>query len=116
MVWLTWLWGNVRWEGCGVPWDRTIQECPICNELHGTTVHACLVHYGRWAPAFRNGWIASWGSSSTYAQLWWDKAPSHERMHTAKLRIPESFVTSIPLRDRRCLRERVAHHQYDMML
>ena len=37
MVWLT-------WEGCGAPWDKSIHECPICDELHGTTVHAHLIH------------------------------------------------------------------------
>ena len=40
MLWLQWLWGNVRWAGCGAPWEKARHLCELCNTSHETTVHA----------------------------------------------------------------------------
>ena len=29
--------GNVRWEPCGVPWEKKPTQCALCKKWHGTT-------------------------------------------------------------------------------
>ena len=38
VLWVTWLQGNVQWEGTGAPWEKVIQLCPVCyhTTAHGT--------------------------------------------------------------------------------
>ena len=43
MTWITWLWGNVHWQGTGAPWERGKEKCPLCGGTHGTTVHNHLI-------------------------------------------------------------------------
>ena len=28
MIWLRWVWGNVRWKGCAPPWGKKVSLCP----------------------------------------------------------------------------------------
>ena len=48
MLWLKRLWGQVRWDGTGAPWERAAPKCPLCPLHHGTTVHNRLIHRMRW--------------------------------------------------------------------
>ena len=58
MLCVEWLWGEIRWDGMGAPWDHTTPKCPL---HHGTTVHKHLIHCMRWKIAFRNMWLSTWG-------------------------------------------------------
>ena len=31
VTWITWLWGNVRWQGIGPPWEKGQAKCPPCG-------------------------------------------------------------------------------------
>ena len=61
MTWITWLWGNVRWQGTGAPWERGKEKCPLCRCIHGTTVHNRLIQCPVWEPEFKKLWTTSWG-------------------------------------------------------
>ena len=49
--WLQWLWGNVRWEGCGHPWSKDTAPCALCGTTHHTTVHDRLTQCPAWNSA-----------------------------------------------------------------
>ena len=59
MTWITWLWGNVRWQGTGAPWERCKKKCHLCGCTHGTTVHHRLIQCPVWEPEFRKMWTNS---------------------------------------------------------
>ena len=59
MVWITRLWGNARWEGCGPPWAKQQAPCPICGDTHQTSVHRRLIQCSTWSPDFRELWASS---------------------------------------------------------
>ena len=42
MLWLQWLWGHVRWMGCGAPWSKQRPPCNLCQNSHLETVHGKL--------------------------------------------------------------------------
>ena len=49
------------------------------------------------------------------AQSWLDQALPEDMDHISKLRIPQSFIDTVPRERLRKLRYRVAWHQYHMM-
>ena len=116
MIWIQWLWGNIRWEGCSAPWDKTPGLCHACGEQHLCTVHQRLIQCPTWNMAFLQLWTTTWAMWSGLAQHWLTGAPDEDKDSIARLRIPTSFVQSIPRKLRGELRERVAWHQYHMLL
>ena len=116
MLWLTWLWGNVRWEGCGPPWDKNPKQCALCGQWHGTTPHQRLARCAHWSPEFDKVWLQSWGAWEDIASRWLGTATAEERLHVCRLRIPESLIRSVPPGRMHELRYRVAWHQYHALL
>ena len=112
MLWVKWLWGQVRWDGTGTPWDHTNPKCPICPLHHGTTVHKRLIHCMRWKVAFRNMWLSTWGPWQDTVTEWWNRASAADLHHVSCLRIPQSPWEHIPRTMRVDLRECVAWHHY----
>ena len=112
MLWVKWLWGQVRWDGTGAPRDHTTPKCPICPLHHGTTVHKRLIHCMRWKVAFRNVWLSTWGPWQDTVTEWWNRASAADLHHVSCLRIPQSLWDHIPRTMRVDLREHVACHQY----
>ena len=58
--WLQWLWGNVRWEGCGHPWSKDTAPCALCGQTHRTTVHDRLTQCPTWNSPFLDLWLSTW--------------------------------------------------------
>ena len=116
MLWLRWLWGNVRWEGCAPPWEKTTSLCPLCNTYHGSTAQLRLIQCPTWKLAFRKAWLGNWGEWTEYATSWYDQATHNDLVHISRLRIPQSFVNGLPRTLRPALRDRVAYHQYHLLL
>ena len=114
-VWVQWMWGIVRWAGCSPPWEKTKVLCPVCSQWHPGTLHARLVHYSAWSPVFLREWVRTWGPWEDMAQRWLDQASPEDPDHISKLRIPQSFIDTVPREKLRELRYRVAWHQYHMM-
>ena len=112
MLWVKWLWGQVRWDGTGAPWDHTTPKCPLCPLHHGDTVHKRLIHCMRWKVAFRNMWLSTWGLWQDMVTEWRNRASVADLHHVSCLRIPRSLWDHIPRALRVDLRERVAWHQY----
>ena len=112
MLWVKWLWGQVRRDGTGAPWDHTTPKCPICSLHHGTTIHKRLIHDMRWKVAFRDMWLSTWGLWRDTVTEWWKRASAADLHHVSCLRIPPSLWDHIPRTLRVELRERVAWHQY----
>ena len=96
MTWVTWLWGNERWDGCGAPWDHNVVKCPLYNTRHGTTVHKRLIQCPKWALAFRKAWTQSWGTRAEYTEQWYDSASPEDLHHVACLRVPRSLLANCP--------------------
>ena len=112
MLWVKWLWGQIRWHGTGAPWDHTTPKCPLRPLHHGTIVHKRLIHIMRWKVAFRNMWLSTCGPWQDTVTEWWNRASSADLHHVSCLRIPQSLWDHIPRTLRVDLRERVAWHQY----
>ena len=108
MLWVKWLWGKIRWDGTGAPWDHTTPKCPLWRLHHGTTVHKRLIHCMRWKIAFRNIWLSTWGPWQDTVNEWWNRASAVDLHHVSCLRIPQSLWDHIPRALRVDLRERVA--------
>ena len=111
MIWIQWLWGNIRWEGCSAPWDKTPGLCHVCGEQHLRVVHKRLIQCPTWNVAFLQLWTATWAMWSGLAQQWLTGAPDEDKGSISRLQVPTSFVESIPNKLRGKLRERVAWHQ-----
>ena len=116
MTWITWLWGNVRWQGTGAPWERGKEKCPLCGCTHGTTVHNRLIQCAVWEPEFRKMWTNSWGDWATQMEDWYNKATPEDRHRFSKLQIPESLTEALQPGQKRELRRQVAEHQYLAMI
>jgi hypothetical protein len=116
MLWLQWLWGNVRWEGCAAPWCKERAPCSICGTTHSKTVHARLRQCTKWWPTFRKVWLSSWATWYHPAKGWLQQATDTDMEHISCLRVPTSLIEAIPTDLRSQLRERVAWHQYHMLL
>ena len=119
MLWLGWLWGNVRWEGCPPPpREKTTSLCPLCNTCHGSTAQLRLIKCPNWERerAFRKAWLSNWGEWTEYATSWYDQATRDNLVHISRLRIRQSFVDGLPRALRPALLERVAYHQYHLLL
>ena len=112
MLWVKWLWGQVRWDGIGAPWDHTSPKCPICPLHHGTTVHKHLIPCMRWKVAFCHMWLSTWGPWQDTVTEWWNRASAADLHHVFCLRIPQCLWDHIPRTLRIDLRECVAWHQY----
>jgi hypothetical protein len=56
------------------------------------------------------------GDWTEYATSWYDQATHNDLVHISRLRIPQSFVDGLPRTLRPALRERVAYHQYHLLL
>ena len=106
--WVKWLWGQVRWDGMGVPWDHTTPKCPLCPLHHGTTIHKRLIHCMRWKVAFRNMWLSMWGLWQDTVSEWLNRTLAADLHHVSCLHIPRSLWDHIPRALRVDLRERVA--------
>ena len=74
------------------------------------------VGLGIWCASFRDLWVSSWGPWADAASSWWEGASPDDKHHTSCLRVPLSFVESLPPEFVPSLREHVAHHQYVMLL
>ena len=99
MLWLQWLWGNVRWEGCAAPWDKSRAVCSECNDTHGQTAHKRLIQCPKWKGPFLKAWTTTWERWQPFAETWLPTA-SEEDMHLVSLlRIPLSFLGTIPLKN-----------------
>ena len=59
MLSLQWLWGNIRWEGCAAPWDKSRADCSVCNDMHGQTAHKRLIQCPTWRAPFLQAWATS---------------------------------------------------------
>ena len=112
MLWVKWLWGQVRWDGTGTPWDHTTPKCPLCPLHHSNTVHKRLIHCMRWKVAFRNMYLSTWGAWQDTVSEWWNGASAADLHCVSYLRIRRSLWDYIPLAMRVDLRECVAWHQY----
>ena len=113
-MWMQWVWGNVRWSGCSPPWERCKVLCPLCSKWHRGTTHARLAQCDAWLPVFVTEWVRTWDTWSDLAQHWISTASAEDLDHISKLRVPQSFIDTVP-RDRlHALRYRVAWHQYHM--
>jgi len=115
MLWLQWLWGNVRWEGCAAPWEKSRAECSVCREMHGQTVHKRIVQCTVWKEPFLKAWAATWDCWKSQAELWIASATEDDMTLISMLRIPESFIEAIAPDLRGSLRKRVSWHQYHML-
>ena len=115
-LWHTWLWGNVRWEACGAPWERQVLQCQLCGLHHGTTAHQRLVSCPHWQPSFINLWTHSWGEWHQHARDRLLTATTNDLKQISCLRIPSSFVATIPLQAMAQIRYRVAWFQYHILL
>ena len=115
MLWLQWLWGNIRWEGCAAPWDKSRADCSVCSDMHGQTVHKRLIQCPTWRAPFLQAWAKTWERWQTFAEVWLDSASEEDMQLVSMLRIPKSFLGTIPLKSRKWLRQRVSWHQYHML-
>ena len=115
MIWVTWLWGNARWEGCAAP--RVISRicCVLCGMHHGQTVHARLVQCLKWKDKFIDAWVQTWEEWQSLARTWISTATPEDLKSISMLRIPLSFVEAIPEKAQQNLRQRVSWHQYHML-
>ena len=116
MLWLQWLWGNVRWRGCGPPWSKEHVQCSLCGESHRETVHGMLQHCPRWWPHFKKLWLLSWSDWQPHALAWLNTADGSDLQHITCLRVPITLINAIPDSNKFQLRQRVAWHQYHMLL
>ena len=116
MTWITWLWGNVRWQGTGAPWERCKKECPLCGCTHGTTIHNRLIQCPVWEPEFRKMWTNSRGDWAIQMEDWYNKATPEDKHPISKLQIPESLIETLQPGQKRNLRRQVAEHQYLAMI
>ena len=98
------------------PWEKTTSLCPLCNTCHGSTAQLWLIQCPTWKLAFRKAWLRNWGERTEYATSWYDQATHNDLVHISRLRIPQSFVDGLPQTLRPALHERVAHHQYHLLL
>ena len=78
--------------GCGAPWDHNVVKCPLCNTMHGATVHKRPIR-PKWAPSFRKAW-KSWGTWAEYTGQWYDNTSPEDLHHVACLRVPRSFYST----------------------
>ena len=60
--------------------------------------------------------LSNFGDWTEYATSWYDQATHNDPVHISRLRIPQSFVDGLPRTLRPALRERVAYHQYHLLL
>ena len=74
MLSLQWLWGNIRWEGCAAPWDKSRADCSVCNDMHGQTAHKGLTQCSTWRAPFLQAWAKTWERLQTFAETWLDSA------------------------------------------
>ena len=116
MTWITWLWGNVRWQGIGAPWERGKEKCPLCGCIHGTTVHNRLIQCPVWEPKFKKVWTTSWGDWAAQMEDWYNNATPGDKHRISKLQIPESLIEALQPGQKRELRRKVAEHQYLAMM
>ena len=107
-LWHTWLWGKVRWEVCGAPLEKQIVECQLCGQHHGTTAHQRLISCSKWRPSFINLWTHSWGEWHQQAHNWLLTATVNDLKQTSCLRIPSTFIDTLPLKAKANIRYRVA--------
>ena len=115
-LWHTWLWGNMRWEACGAPWEKQIMECQLCGQHHGTTAHQRLISCPKWRPSFINLWTHSWGEWHQQAHDWLLTATANDLKQVSCLRIPNTFIDTLPLKAKANTRYRVAWFQYHVLL
>ena len=106
----------MRWEACGAPWERWVLQCQLCGLHHGTTAHQRLVSCPQWQPSFINLWTHSWGEWHQHARDWLLTATTNDLKHISCLRIPSSFVATIPLQAMAQIQYRVAWFQYHILL
>ena len=69
-----------------------------------------------WAKEFRSLWLSTWGDWETHVTARFDNAACSDLMHISRLRIPTSLIEYVPQALHKHLRERVAWHQYHMLL
>ena len=101
---------------CPPPLGKTTGLCPLRNTCHGSTAQLRLIQCPTWKLAFRKARLGNWGDWTEYATSWYDQAMHNDLVHISRLRIPQSFVDGLPRTLRPALRERVAYHQYHLLL
>ena len=114
--WLQWLWGNVRWEGCGHPWSEDTAPCALCGTTHRTTVHDRLTQCPAWNSAFLDLWLSTWEDWRPHISTWLENVDETDLHHLGRLRIPSTLIDHIPAEEKHHLRWRVAWHHYHMLL
>ena len=97
------------------PLGKTKVLCPLCSQWHRGTPHARLVRCSAWSPVFLREWVRTWGPWEDMAQRWLDQASPEDLDHISKLRVPQSFIDTVPREKLREVRYRVEWHPYHMM-
>ena len=98
--WLQWLWGNVRWEGCGHPWSKDTAPCALCGTTHRTTVHDRLTQCPAWNSAFLDLWLSTWEDRRPHISTWLENMDEADLHHLGRLRIPSTLIDHIPAEEK----------------
>ena len=80
----------------------------VCDEPHGRTVHKHLIQCTRWKVLFLQAWAKNWDRWQNLAETWRGQALEEDMHLVSMLRIPSSFLKTIPLSKQKWLRERVS--------
>ena len=111
-LWNTWLWGNVRWEACGAPWEKHTPVCQLCGQHHGTTAHQRLISCSKWRPSFIHLWTHSSGEWHQQAHEWLLTATADDLKQVSCLRIPNTFIDTLPSKAKKNIRYQVPWFQH----
>ena len=60
LLWLQWLWGNARCEGCAAPWDKSRTVCSEYHGTHGQAAHKRLFQCSKWKEPLPQAWANTW--------------------------------------------------------
>ena len=90
--------------------------CQLCGQHHGTTAHQRLISCSKWRPSFINLWTHSCGEWHQQAHGWLLTAGADDLKQVSCLRIPNTFIDTLPSKAKKNIRYRVAWFQYHMML
>ena len=111
-TWLPWLWGHVRWQDYGAPWEKQASPCNLCTLNHGASVQSRLLYCGRWRRHFYDEWVKWWGPLAAQATVWLTSADETDLWMCACLHIPTTLLESIPIHEKRHIRKHVAFFQF----
>ena len=97
------------------PSKRCYPDYASCKK-QGEYRRSCRQGTGRWPVQWKHHESVGWGSKSwgDLAQHWISTASAEDLDHISKLRVPRSFIDTVPRNRLHALRYRVAWHQYHM--